>query len=425
MNEFDSLIESPDIEAEMCALGSCFLGGMETAQRMLSPESFYAPYHAETFTLLTEIYKRGLEIDLVTFKNFARERVNAVGGIEYMIQLLESVATAANTASYCEIVKINHLRREASRRAQEFAKEAKTLTPEEIHHKHGKMLEGLSGFRQRSIRADEIDLDEEDHPGTKTPWPDLNRAIEDCGGLPRGQVTVIAATKKGGKTATMTQFAWNTLRRIANGADGVRGRRIAYVTVTDLGSKAIKKRIVRQVTGLVRKPVLNVGPTQDELRAMDDWNAIATANEWMRLKFFDAQADGSADIREVGAWLHAENNIEPFEEVYLDYFQQFRAGERDRVRDLERVAQVTASIAANMPETAVIIGSQISKEKMTRYSQELEDVAGVVLRIERSEDDPRTGYAEVAYNRFGPACSFALNWNPMTLKYTCNQGERN
>ena len=105
----DDFVPPHSLEAEMATLGSMMLSerAAEEVQAILTEEDFYQPAHAEIFRAIRQLLLSAKAIDLVTIKDelIARGVLQEVGGVEYLIQIAESVPTAKNATYYAEIVQ--------------------------------------------------------------------------------------------------------------------------------------------------------------------------------------------------------------------------------------------------------------------------------------------------------------------------------
>ena len=91
-------------EAEMSVLGVCFLNkyALEKVMDELEEEMFYSEENKKIFQALKELYKTSTPVDITTIKNELdkQKNLNAIGGIEYISEVIDSVATTANLDYY-------------------------------------------------------------------------------------------------------------------------------------------------------------------------------------------------------------------------------------------------------------------------------------------------------------------------------------
>lgn len=104
-----------NIDAEVGVLGSMLLDNdtVNLAVQMLSRDSFYKTAHQELFQTIVDLYDRNRAVDPVILKEELNKRslLEKVGGIEYLLDLEESVPTAANIEYYARIVQEKAVKR--------------------------------------------------------------------------------------------------------------------------------------------------------------------------------------------------------------------------------------------------------------------------------------------------------------------------
>ncbi len=105
------------VEAEQGVLGSMLISPREIiaeAMGKISADHFYVPRHQMIYLVLTELYDRGLGIDLITFTQVLRDRdvLETVGGASFVTSLFTFVPTAANIAYYLDILRDKFVRRQ-------------------------------------------------------------------------------------------------------------------------------------------------------------------------------------------------------------------------------------------------------------------------------------------------------------------------
>jgi replicative DNA helicase len=112
------------LEAEVSVLGGILLEN-EALNRVLEvirEGDFYRESHRTIFSALLELYERSEPADLITLSEVLKKRegFEAVGGIEYLNSLVNSVPTAANITYYAKIIKEKSILRKLINRATEI-----------------------------------------------------------------------------------------------------------------------------------------------------------------------------------------------------------------------------------------------------------------------------------------------------------------
>ncbi|MFW6155398.1 MAG: replicative DNA helicase [Planctomycetota bacterium] len=115
-------------EAEMCVLGAMILdaGSIDIVVQWLSGEYFYNPAHTQIYDVVVAMSNDRKPIDLVTLRDeLARRKVlDAVGGTDYLLALVDGVPNAANIEYYGRIVRDKALLRNLIRTATDLCREA-------------------------------------------------------------------------------------------------------------------------------------------------------------------------------------------------------------------------------------------------------------------------------------------------------------
>ncbi len=126
----DSLQRVPpqSIQADACVLGSMILHSpiIDIVIQLLSDEHFYRPAHQLIYDALIYMKNERKEIDLVTLREelARRKQLEQVGGIDYLVQLVEGVPNAANAEYYAKIARDKAMLRELIVAGTEIVREA-------------------------------------------------------------------------------------------------------------------------------------------------------------------------------------------------------------------------------------------------------------------------------------------------------------
>ena len=101
--------EPQNIEAEINALGCAFLSkdALDKVCEELTSEMFFDTRHRKIFEVLTLLRNKDVAVDITTATNeLEKEKGNLsnAGGIEYLTEIIDSVATPANVEYYINII---------------------------------------------------------------------------------------------------------------------------------------------------------------------------------------------------------------------------------------------------------------------------------------------------------------------------------
>ncbi|MCB9833333.1 MAG: replicative DNA helicase [Planctomycetes bacterium] len=116
--EEELLVKTPprNLEAEACVLGSIMLDNDAVAvvSEVLKPSDFYDRDHRAIFETVIALYDSDRSVDAVTVKDrlSASGRLDELGGIDKLIEIMESVPSATHAADYAAIVKDRSVKRQ-------------------------------------------------------------------------------------------------------------------------------------------------------------------------------------------------------------------------------------------------------------------------------------------------------------------------
>jgi len=126
----DNLARVPpqSIAAEACVLGSMILHApaVDIVVQIVKPEMFYRPAHQTIYQALVEMRNTSRPIDLVLLRDELerRKQLEGVGGVEYLVALVEGVPDAANAEFYARAVRDKAMLRELIIAGTEMIREA-------------------------------------------------------------------------------------------------------------------------------------------------------------------------------------------------------------------------------------------------------------------------------------------------------------
>lgn len=115
-------------EAEMSVLGVTFIDNslVDNICEEVNSDMFFDERNKFLFEAINELHKNGIPVDagMVKEELDKKKRLNAVGGIEYISEVIDSVITTANLSYYIEILKEHATRRNLINAATEIVTEA-------------------------------------------------------------------------------------------------------------------------------------------------------------------------------------------------------------------------------------------------------------------------------------------------------------
>jgi len=213
------------MEAEESVLGAVMLSpdAANEALERLHPDDFYRPGHQSIFEAVTRLYDGNQPIDAITVADMLRrsERLDRVGGVEYLTGLLERVPTTSNIAYYVRIVDEAASRRRLMRAGAEVGTLAlqSDLPIDEVidqaearvfavaERQVGDGLAPIGPMLQATLeRIEDLGTRGADITGLPTGFRDLDKMLA---GLQAANLVVIAARPSMGKSALALNIAEN------------------------------------------------------------------------------------------------------------------------------------------------------------------------------------------------------------------------
>ncbi|HLQ38331.1 MAG TPA: replicative DNA helicase [Planctomycetota bacterium] len=229
---FDGRGVPQNLEAERSVLGALLLHADTVCDvNFLRPEDFYLPRHQLIFQSIISSYNDRSATDPIVVEEDLSRRglLQEVGGREQLLDLLESVVTAAGILYHAEIVREKAVQRkllatclDIARRAYENQQDAKDLLDEAERQifdiarmdKSGEAVSITDILQQTFERIDRLRERDGRLTGLGTDFYDFDDLT---GGMQPGELIIVAARPSMGKTS----LALNMTERIAGKKHGV------------------------------------------------------------------------------------------------------------------------------------------------------------------------------------------------------------
>ena len=402
-------------------------------------EDFSSPRHGRIYDAIVEVYERHATVDLVLLNQLLTDRgiLDAVGGLDYIVQMAEGVPSAANAVHWARVVREKATMRELIAAAGEILEEAHTSrspaqemlesAEQKIFRIAQKRETGVVSTANELVHETMRMLDESDGAGfmgVRTGYPQLD---EMTNGLQKGEMLVLAARPSMGKTA----LALNLLEQIAH-------HNVASVMFSlEMGKQQLIQRMLCALGGIdaqrLRKHMLG----SDDHRRL-----LAACGEISKLPIFIDDTPGLSllAMRSKARRLKERHGI-GF--IAIDYLQLMSSGSKVESRQLE-VSEISRGIKAMAREldVPVLCLSQLNRAaeqreghrpRMSdlRESGSIEQDADVVMMLHREdyyhrgdtnwadENPDKVGTAELilAKQRNGPTGSVDLIWDGSTTTF--------
>lgn len=419
-----------DIEAEQAIIGSMLTDkdAVIAAIEILREQDFYREDNRIIYSAILNLYNRSEPIDIITLKAELKSmgKLEAVGGLEYIVQLPDRVPTTSNVEQYIKIVEEKSMLRALIKTADELITLGYDPTQEveqvidtaekkifEVMQK--KNQKGYSSMKDILIdtftQLEQLYNQKEMITGVPTGFADLDYRTS---GLHNSDLILVAARPAMGKSA----FALNIATHAA-----VRGKVPVAIFSLEMSKKQMANRILCS-EAMVDSAKVRTGKIDDE-----EWGKLAAASGELSeagIYIDDTPGISVMEIRAKCRKMKLEKNIGL---VVIDYLQLVQGSNRKGGSREQEIAEISRSlkILAKEINVPVIALSQLSRAPEQRVdhrpmlsdlreSGSIEQDADIVMFLYRddyyNEDTDKKNIAEViiAKHRSGATGTVELLW---------------
>lgn len=354
------------IEAEAGVLGSMIIEPKCIGDiiPIIDEKSFYKPEHQIIYNCLVTLFITNLPVDAIALRTELKclNKLDEIGGVDYIRKILDSVPSAANALYYAGVVKDRQRYRNLIQAVDDITKiQNEPLTvDEQIQQIQELVLSLEQGKPEREYFTFAQDVEkianelEDDNTFIKTGLRNIDYIIN---GFCPGELIVLAARPQMGKSALGCQFAINMAKTELS---------IIYFTL-EMTCKGLIERALRQ-------------HTISELKEMDI--------------IIHERADTPEKII---AFIRTMKQSHKVDAVFIDYLQLMNSGAKNdnRVQEISTISRKLklAAIQENIP---IIAMSQLNRQVENRdkhrprlsdlrESGSIEQDADMVMLIHRED----------------------------------------
>ena len=372
-----------NLEAEQAVLGSCFLSkyAMQKAAENLIPESFYNEKNGKIFSAMTTLMDENTPIDVTTVTGALQKKneLNAVGGVEYLTEILNYVPTAANIDFYLQAVEESAILRNLIETATEIASDGYRTdeTVNEILDSSEKKILNIvkrrtsTEFRSikdivSKVQEDLETLSEQkgEITGLATGWYDFDRITT---GLHENELIILAARPAVGKTA----FALNIASHVAMSQD----KTVALFNL-EMSAEQLAMRILSSL-GQVDGFKLRTGNLLNQ-----DWKRLNEAAAQLSSSNLVIEDSAGITIGELRAKCRRLASSEKgLALIVIDYLQLLSGGKNYGANRQQEVSDISRSLKTLALELGVPI---IALSQLSRGVDQREDKRPVLSDLRDS-----------------------------------------
>lgn len=339
-------------DAEQSVLGALLIDN-DAYDRLgdLRAEHFFRADHQQLYSLICKTIEAGQPVDVITLSDKLPESIPLI----YLNDLAANTPSSANISRYADLVRTAAQRRELAALASEVSEEAQGLVdPAQIIDKAQGRLESIAEQRTKSepIRAkdDMLRYVEElqkraDGAGVKaisTGFSDLDEKM--MGGIRRGELWIVAARPKMGKSA----FAFNLA---LNAADDYS----VLILSMEMPRDQIHDRNVAVMGKIPLPHVIDPRKMQD-----DEWPRLTAAVgriEQMNLFMDDQGALRLMDVRMKARQVKRRHGLDL---LVIDYLQLMDGEGDNRNAQIEGITRGLKALAKEMG-IGIVLLSQLNR----------------------------------------------------------------
>ena len=426
-----------NLEAEVSVLGGVLLDNeaLNRVLEVMKEGDFYRESHRKIFSAILDLYEKSEPVDLITLTEALKKRdaLEAVGGVEYLNSLVNSVPTAANISYYAKIVKEKAILRKLINRStdiisqvygvsgdvDDFLDQAERSIFEISEDRVRPSFYSLKDIIKSSFKTIER-LYEKRQLITGVPTG-FTKLDELTSGLQPADLIIVAGRPSMGKTALALDIAAYA---------AVEGGIPSAIFSLEMAKEQLALRM------LCSEAKVDAHRLRGGFLSESDWPKLTrAAGSLSEAPIFidDTPGLSALEMRAKSRRMKAEHNLGL---VVVDYLQLMR-GRADSDNREQEISDISRSLKALAKELTVpvIAISQLNRRveergdkrpqlSDLRESGAIEQDADVIIFLYRdevynkSEDNPNKGKAEIIIGkqRNGPTDKFELAFLD---KFTC------
>ncbi len=418
------------LETEMAVLGAMMMEpeAMGLCLEYLDEDCFYHPAHRTLFRFLKTGFENNRPLDGVLLEQALRDagQLDEIGGRQYLVDVYNSVASAANAEYYARVVKSKALLRGLIHAAGDILRDARTAgddvdevldrSEQRIFEVTERKIVGEAADVRSILRQVMNSLDLQGGraiTGLETGFyelDDLTRGLQD------GEMIVLASRPGVGKSA----LALNIAEHVAVDLE----KPVAFFSI-EMSREALALRLLSSRARVDGQRLRKGTLSNDEAAKVRD---AASRLYEVPLYIDDQPGLRIIDLRAKARRLVARHKIKL---IIVDYLQLMTTGQREENRQVE-VASISRGLKSlarelRLPLLAI---SQLRRESEERNMPRLSDLresgaieqdADVVMLLHREEMRHRQDSEEykatkgkadliIAKQRNGPVGTIQLTW---------------
>ncbi len=347
-----------NLEAEASVLGIVLTENALFHELTVNVEHFQDDSHRQIFQAMKTVIEKGNRIDMVTVTTVLGDAIYQVGGTDYLLAMMRSIASTASLGLHEQLVLDAYRSKVAKEQALLFAANPSVEGLDELIKKLTIYRETGTAVSEKTTYDHLLEITEEmcfpssDKGGCHTGLRDFDAMT---GGLQPGELIIIAARPSVGKTA----FALN----LAMGHTANSGT--SHIFSLEMGAKQLLQRMISSVGKINSQKWRSMSFSADDYdRALQ---AVGIVSDWNLMIY-----DQLRTVGEIRAAVRKKMHAAPEERhiVIIDYLQLMTPAGKHTRRDLE-IGEITRelklmAVELNIP---VVLLSQLSRGVESRQDK--------------------------------------------------------
>ncbi|PID33197.1 replicative DNA helicase [Candidatus Saccharibacteria bacterium] len=427
-----------NLDAEKSLIGAVLIDeeALTDVAEVVKPNDFYDKNHGIIFAAMIRLFEKHKPVDLLTLTDELKRKdeLDLVGGSAYLTELTNYVPTAAHAAAYAEMVSQKAVRRrliKASGDISELGYDESTTTQELLEKAEAELFSvSDQSLKQdlvtlESILTESFDRIEELHKnkgslrGIKTGYKDLDNMTA---GLQRSDLIIIAARPAMGKTALVTNLAYNVAT--------IEKKPVLFFSL-EMSKEQLVDRMLADASGV------NSWNIRTGNLSGDDFSKLSEAMGEMAEAPIYIDDKPGLSVLEMRTKARRKHHEHPLGLIIVDYLQLMQAAGNhngNRVQEVSEISRGLKLIAREL-NVPVIALSQLSRSVESRQppvpqlsdlreSGSIEQDADLVTFIYRpgyyQPDNPEVQNITdliIAKHRNGPVGKVQLYFHPERLRF--------
>lgn len=425
-----------NMEAEQAVVGSALSDSSSVADaaELLVPNDFYFPANKYIFEAILDLFNENKAIDFVTVSEQLKlnNKLDAVGGVEYLKKLSVSVPTTQHVKYYSTIIKEKSILRALIKSAGAISNMAygEEDSLARLLERSEQIIFDISASREQSDLVHISDILQTSYEniaksvenkggitGISTGFTELNKRT---GGFHGGELIIIAGRPGMGKST----FAVNIAEHIS-----IKLNKPVAIFNLEMPKEQVVNRI------LCSQALVNGNKIQTGTMEPDDWVKICNVADNIARAPLYIDDTATITVSQIRAKCRRLKQTKGLSAIVIDYLQLMQSSGRSENRQQE-IAEISRSlkILAKELDVPIIALSQLKRESESqkgkrpilsdlRESGAIEQDADMVMFLFRqyyySKDPAEKELAEciIAKNRNGETKDFELGFKGEHSKF--------